>query len=87
LTARLAPSIAAHRTFTKSFKARIDEPVYDPYRNGIVHGNIINFDNRIVAAKAWNRLFVVADWADARRKQSVPEKPERTWRELGERSA
>lgn len=74
---------AAHRTFTKSFKARIDEPVYELYRNGIVHGNITNFDNRIVAAKAWNRLFAVADWADARRKQSVPKKPERTWRELG----
>lgn len=74
---------AAHRTFTKSFKARIDEPVYELYRNGIVHGNITNFDNRIVAAKAWNRLFAVADWADARRKQGVPKKPERTWRELG----
>ncbi|WP_157621896.1 hypothetical protein [Serinicoccus hydrothermalis] len=29
---------AAHATFTKSFKARNDDPVYEVYRNGIVHG-------------------------------------------------
>lgn len=76
---------AAHRTFTKSFKARIDEPVYELHRNGIVHGNLTDFDNIIVAAKAWNRLFAVADWATAREKEKQPKKREPTWRELGKK--
>lgn len=74
---------AAHRTFTKKFKARSDEPVYELYRNGIVHGNLTNFDNVIVATKAWNRLFAVGDWATSREKEKAPKKPKPTWRELG----
>ncbi len=47
-----------------------------------MHGNLVNFDNDIVASKAWNRLFAVADWAASRQKQSVPPKPEPTFREV-----
>jgi hypothetical protein len=68
----------AHAAFTKSFKGTQTEPVYELYRNGIVHGNLTNFDNLIVATKAWNRLFAVADWARARE----PVEPKPTLREV-----
>ena len=42
----------------------------------------MNFDNDIVASKAWNRLFAVADWATSRQKEAVPSKREPTFREL-----
>ncbi|MFE3582670.1 hypothetical protein [Streptomyces vinaceus] len=59
----------AHRTFTKGRTATREEPVYELYRNGIVHGSILNYDNIVVATKAWNRLFAVADWARATEKK------------------
>ncbi|MFJ9523041.1 hypothetical protein ACIRPK_32940 [Kitasatospora sp. NPDC101801] len=67
----------AHRTFTKGRSATNQEPVYELYRNGIVHGSILNYDNVVVATKAWNRLMAVADWARARQKEQQPpaEKP------------
>jgi len=73
---------AAHSTFTKGFKGTSTEPVYELYRNGIVHGNLTDFDNVVVASKAWNRLFAVADWARAREKEQVPQEPKPPWREL-----
>jgi hypothetical protein len=72
----------AHRSFTKSFSKTLEEEVHELYRNGIMHGNLVNFSNDIVATKAWNRLFAVADWATSRQKQSKPKEPEPTWREL-----
>lgn len=72
----------SHRAFTKGFKATITEPVYELHRNGIIHGNLVNFDNVVVAAKAWNRLFAVADWARARVKQAVPPEPQLKWRDV-----
>lgn len=73
---------AAHATFTKSFKGTSDEPVYELYRNGIVHGNLTNFDNVVVATKAWNRLFAVADWAKAREKEQQPKAVQPSWSQM-----
>jgi hypothetical protein len=72
----------AHRTFTKTFAKTSDEEVHELYRNGIVHGTLINFDNDVVATKAWNRLFAVADWAKGVEKQVAPTEPKPTWRGL-----
>lgn len=75
---------AAHATFTKAFKARNDEVVHELYRNGIVHGMLTNYNNVVVATKAWNRLFAVADWArslEAKKRESE-KPPDPTWREL-----
>lgn len=72
----------AHKSFTKSFKKTVTEEVFELYRHGIVHGMVINFNNDVVATKAWNRLFAVADWAASRQKQNVPPKPQAGWREL-----
>lgn len=72
----------AHRTFTKTFSVTSSEEVRELYRNGIMHGILLNFDNEFVAAKAWNRLFAVADWATSRQKESNPTESRPTFREL-----
>lgn len=65
----------ALKTFRKTIKRRIDEEVYELYRNGIVHGTVVRFDNIVVATKAWNMLFAVNDWATATLKSQEPEEP------------
>ena len=72
----------AHLSFTKPFRKTSNEPVTELYRHGIVHGMLTNFDNDIVAAKAWNRLFAVCDWATSRQKQKDGPKPRPSWREI-----
>ncbi|WP_148859128.1 hypothetical protein [Natronococcus pandeyae] len=34
-----------------------------PYRHGILHGTDLGYDNELVAAKSWNALFAVGEWA------------------------
>ena len=77
----------AHKAFTKSTFKTSDEPIHELHRNGIVHGTLVNFDNVVVATKAWNRLFAVADWAASlERRERAPEvRP--TWRELAQQIA
>jgi hypothetical protein len=72
----------AHNTFTTSTRKTSDEPLFELQRHGIIHGTLTNFDNVIVATKAWNRLFAVADWATSVEKQKTPPAPEPTWREI-----
>lgn len=72
----------AHQSFRRRFGTTKDEPVYDLFRNGIVHGTLINFDNVVVATKAWNYLFAVADWARSTLKRDTPPPPQTSWKEL-----
>lgn len=72
----------AHKTFTKRTSKTSDEPVSELHRNGIIHGTLVNYDNAIVATKAWNRLFAVGDWAASVEKQKVKPVPNPTWREI-----
>ena len=58
--------------FRKSFKRRRDEEAFELYRHGIVHGTVVNYNNQIVATKAWNMLYAVADWAAAHKKSAEP---------------
>lgn len=51
------------------------EPITVPYRNGILHGIDLGYDNETVAAKCWCFLFVVADWI--KDKKSEAERHER----------
>lgn len=78
----------AHRVFTKTIKSTVADPVHELHRNGLMHGMVLDFDNIVVAAKAWNRLFAVADWARAATKQREPPEPKPTlcevFKELGE---
>lgn len=72
---------ATQKSFTRSFNKTSDEPVYELYRNGIMHGNLTNFDNLVVASKAWNRLFALIDWSQALVEAKKPEKSTATLRE------
>ena len=53
--------------FQKSRGKTRTEPITLPYRHGILHGRDLVYDNYEVAAKAWNFLFIVHDWINAKR--------------------
>lgn len=38
------------------------EPIYIPYRNGILHGRDINYGNEYVSCKCVALMFAIADW-------------------------
>jgi len=65
--------IAAHESglqtlsslMNQSRKKTNEEIISIPYRNGILHGRELNFDNKTVAAKCWVALFAIRDWAEA----------------------
>ncbi|MCR4705926.1 MAG: hypothetical protein K5641_07670 [Lachnospiraceae bacterium] len=38
------------------------DPIYVPYRNGILHGRDINYGNKYVSCKCVALMFAVADW-------------------------
>lgn len=50
----------------KTSTSRIDLP----YRNGILHGMDLEYDNPTVTAKAWCFLFVVRDWLLAKKSET-----------------
>jgi len=64
-------SIAAHETglgyvarlFNAGRKKTTEEVIDMPYRNGILHGRDLGFDNVVVAAKLWNTFLALGDWA------------------------
>lgn len=39
-----------------------EDSITIPYRNGILHGKELSFDNKIVAAKCWHLLSAIVDW-------------------------
>lgn len=65
--------IAAHESGLQSLTSLLnkgrnktnEDAISIPYRNGILHGRELNFDNKIVAAKCWATLFAIRDWAEA----------------------
>ena len=67
--------------FLKSMSVTNEEPIYEVYRHGIMHGVAINFDNEIVATKAWNLLLGFMDWATAKLKAEKPKEPTPTLRQ------
>jgi hypothetical protein len=73
---------SVHRIYFKQISVTITVPVTELYRNGIMHGTVLDFDNIIVATKAWNMLFAVMDWATAKAKAGAPKPPDKTWKEV-----
>lgn len=69
--------------FLKTIKKRVDEEVFEVHRHGIVHGSVVNFNNIVVATKAWNLLFAIVDWSVATMKKAAEDAnpPAPTWRE------
>src|SRR5216683_3218912 len=86
-------SVAAHdkglNALTKIFQTgrytTVTEQITVPYRNGILHGMDLGYDNRMVAAKTWAALFATRDWS-LRVEQGLltapAEEPKTTWRGL-----
>ena len=64
------PSV--QHVFTKSVHKRIDEPLYEVERNALMHGMATNYDNDVIASKAWCMLFAIADWAKSREQEPSP---------------
>ena len=52
-----------------------EEEIRIPYRNGILHGRDLNFNNKEVASKCWWALASLIDWADEKRINKKPEEP------------
>jgi hypothetical protein len=86
-------SIAAHSKglnvlvsiFQKGRKTTRIEPIFLPYRHGIIHGMDLGYDNKVVAAKTWAALFATRDWAlKAERDmlQAPAEEPKKSWAEI-----
>lgn len=53
-----------HRTYNQRVSKLDSSEQFELRRNGLVHGMLPNFNNSIIATKAWNLLFAVSDWAD-----------------------
>jgi len=85
-------SIAAHETGLQSIAKVMtlgrnktnEEDISIPYRNGILHGRELAFDNQLVAAKCWAALFATRDWAVAISdgKKTPKPKEKTSWKEL-----
>lgn len=52
--------------FRKGRNKTREEEISLPYRNGILHGMDLGYDNLVVATKCWHFLFVVRDWGLAK---------------------
>lgn len=86
-------SIAAHskglgkivRILRKGRRKTTTDKISLPYRNGILHGTDLGYDNKVVAAKTWATLFSVGEWAlkVERGEQEAPEeKPQKALSEI-----
>ncbi len=65
-------------------KTNVDQ-IAIPYRNGILHGMDLGYDNKMVAAKTWAALFSIRDWAmKAEQRLLDPQPPENpiSWRQV-----
>lgn len=84
-------SVAGHETglsnlislMARSRKKTNSDSLSIPYRNGILHGRDLNFDNQKTSAKCWYCLMVIKDWATALRdKKKAPIEENKSWKEI-----
>lgn len=57
--------------YVKSRTTLNTSPIDMPYRNGILHGRDIHYDNVKVSCKCVNLLFAVSDWMKMKRTEEV----------------
>jgi hypothetical protein len=70
---------------TGRYKTTVD-PIFIPYRNGIIHGMDLGYDNKMVAAKTWGALFATRDWAiraEGKSLDAPPEEPPVSFQDIG----
>lgn len=89
-------SIAGHYTgltqiksiFYKTRRKTNTDEITMPYRNGILHGKDLNYNNIYVAAKCWGCLAAVLDWgkdiANGKKEAPPPEPPKSLTQSLDE---
>lgn len=77
----------AHRVYNQRVIKLDSTEQFELRRNGLVHGMLPNFDNPVIATKAWNLLFAVSDWADGEVARLAPKEDEPTLREALRRYA
>ena len=53
------------KLFGRTRRKTTEDSISIPYRNGILHGQDLGFDNKLVAAKTWALLFSLRNWACA----------------------
>lgn len=83
LDLELFDSMTAHETglpflktiMNSSRKTTTTEMIQIPYRNGILHGRDLNFNNKEVASKSWWALASLLDWADEKQLNRQRQKP------------
>lgn len=73
ITAHSKGLVKLQKVFSKGRNQTRTEEISIPFRNGIVHGMDLGFDNKIVAAKNWAALFCVRDWVLKVRNNEVNE--------------
>jgi hypothetical protein len=59
-----------HRIFITGRRKTHEEQISLPYRNGILHGMDLGYDNSTVAAKCWHYLFLIRDWMLAKQTEA-----------------
>jgi len=57
--------------YTRNRTTTTTEPIYLPYRNGILHGRDLDFGNEYVSCKALGMIFAVNDWITAKKTESL----------------
>jgi len=68
--------------FMKTQKKTTTEKILLPYRNGILHGRNLGYDNYETALKSWVMLFAIKDWVhskiteEKRKEESKPKSDE-----------
>ena len=83
-------SVSAHdrgwgeliKVLSKGRRKTYNEKITAPYRNGILHGMDLGYDNKLVAAKTWGALFALREWAlkaENNLLQAPPEEPKQSW--------
>lgn len=77
----------AHRIYNQRVSKLDTSEQFELRRHGLVHGMLPNFDNPVIATKAWNLLFAVSDWADGEVARLTPKEDEPTLRETLRRYA
>ena len=74
------------KIYAKTRKKVNTEPITLPYRNGILHGKDINYDNDLVATKCLATIFAVGDWVEqyesGKHIQPEPPKPKSILQQL-----
>ena len=76
------------KIYAKTRKKVNTDPITLPYRNGILHGKDINYDNALVATKCLATIFAVGDWVEqyesGKHTKPEPSKPKSLLQQLKE---